>query len=80
MSKLTKIVVDLSKPENEQQSVVELTDAEIAEHEARVASLEAERLTQEKAAAEKEAQKQSAKDKLAALGLTDAEITALLGA
>ena len=80
MSKPTKIVVDLSKPKGQREQIVELTEQEIADREARAIEAEAERLAEEQAAAEKEAQKQSAKDKLAALGLTESEITALLGA
>ena len=80
MSNPVKVVVDLSKPKGERETIVELTAEEIAEREAQAAEAEAQRLAEEQAAAEKEAQKQSAKDKLAALGLTESEIQALLGA
>lgn len=73
----TKLIVDCSTGERQ---VVELTDEEIAEREAMSAAAEAERLAQEEAAAELAAQKQSAQDKLKALGLTDLEIAALVGA
>ena len=80
MSNPVKVVVDLSKPKGERETIVELTAEEIAEREAQAAEAQAQRLAEEQAAAEKEAQKQSAKDKLAALGLTESEIQALLGA
>lgn len=73
----TKLIVDCSTGE---RTVVELTDEEIAEREAMSAAAEAERLAQEEAAAELAAQKQSAQDKLKALGFTDLEIAALVGA
>ena len=80
MNTPTKVIVDLSKPKGERESIVELTKEEIAEREAMAAEAEAQRLAEEQAQAELEAQKQSAKDKLASLGLTADEITALLGA
>lgn len=80
MSKPTKIVVDLSKPKGQREQIVELTDQEIADREARAIEAEAERLAEEQAAAEKEALKQSANDKLAALGLTAEEIAVITGA
>jgi len=79
MSKPTKVIVDLSKPKGERESIVELTAEEIAEREAQAAEAEAQRLAEEQAQAELEANKQSAKDKLASLGLTEAEVIALLG-
>jgi len=79
MSRPTKIVVDLSKPKGERESIVELTDEEIAQRELDAAEAEAQRLAEEQAQAELEANKQSAKDKLASLGLTEAEVIALLG-
>jgi len=74
-----KVIVDLSKPKGERESIVELTAEEIAEREAQAAEAEAQRLAEEQAQAELEANKQSAKDKLASLGLTEAEVIALLG-
>jgi len=79
MSKPTKIIVDLSKPKGKRERIVELTAEEIAENKARAAESEARRLAEEQAQAEREAAKQSAKDKLASLGLTEAEVIALLG-
>jgi len=79
MSNPVKVIVDLSKPKGERESIVELTAEEIAEREAMAAEAEAQRLAEEQAQAELEANKQSAKDKLASLGLTEAEVIALLG-
>ena len=73
----TKLIVDCSTGE---RTVVPLTDEEIAEREAMAAQAETDRLAQERAAAELQAQKQSAQDKLKALGLTDLEIAAITGA
>jgi len=75
--KPTKLIVNCSTGERQ---VVELTDEEIAEREAMAAQAEADRLAAEEAAAQVAAQKQSAQDKLKALGLTDLEIAALVGA
>ena len=79
MSRPTKLIVDLSKPKGERESIVELTDEEIAQREQMAQEAEAQRLAEEQAQAELEAAKQSAKDKLASLGLTEAEVIALLG-
>ena len=73
----TKLIVDCSTGE---RTIVELTDEEIAEREEMAAQAEADRLAQEQAAAELQAQKQSAQEKLKALGLTDLEIAAITGA
>lgn len=74
-----KIVIDLSKPEGERESIVPLTPEEIAQNEA-----DAQAYAEAQAAREAEedariAAKESAKAKLAALGLSDEEVTALLG-
>ena len=74
-----KIIVDLSKPEGERESIVPLTAEEIAQRE-----LDAQKAAEEQAAREAEAQakadaKTSAKAKLAALGLSDDEVAALIG-
>ena len=74
-----KVVVDLSKPEGERESIIPLTAEEIAQRE-----LDAQKAAEEQAAREAEAQakadaRESAKAKLAALGLSDTEISALLG-
>ena len=74
-----KVIIDLSKPEGERESIVPLTAEEIAQRE-----LDAQKAAEEQAAREAEAQakadaRESAKAKLAALGLSDTEISALLG-
>ena len=74
----TKIVVDLSKPKGERETVVELTDEEIAEREVRAAEAEAQRIAEEEAQAAKQAALESAETKLAALGLSAEEVSALL--
>jgi hypothetical protein len=73
----TKLVVDCSTGETTE---VELTAEEIAQREADAAAYaeaEAQRLADEQA---KAAAKQAAQDKLKALGLTDIEVAALVGA
>lgn len=62
------------------QEVVPLTAEEIADLEAAAAQAEQERLAAEAEAAQKAAIKQAAQDKLKALGLTDLEVAALVGA
>ena len=78
MAKLTRVEVDCATGE---QTVVELTAAEIAELDQMKAQAEADqaaRQAEEDAAkAASEAAKASAQAKLAALGLTQEEITAL---
>ncbi len=74
---MEKVIVDCSTGE---QTVVPLTAEEIAELEAATAKAEAERLAAEEEAAQKAALKQAAQDKLKALGLTDLEVAALVGA
>jgi hypothetical protein len=56
---------------------IELTDAEVAQMEADRIAFEAAKAAEDAAKAEAEAAKASAQAKLAALGLTDAEIAAL---
>jgi len=73
---LTKVVVDCSSGE---VSYIPLTPEEIAEREALAAQAEQERIEREAAEAQKLADKQSAIEKLAALGLSDNEISALVG-
>ena len=75
-----KIVVDLSKPKGERESIIPLTDDEIAEREAQAVIAEAERVEQEAIEAQKAADAQAGRDALVALGLTEAQINALLGA
>ena len=61
-----KIVVDLSKPKGERETIVPLTKAEIAEREAQAVQAETERLEQEAAAQALVDLKASAKAKLIA--------------
>jgi|LakMenEpi03Aug12_release.lakeMendotaPanAssembly.Ray.scaffolds.fasta_scaffold3065822_1 hypothetical protein len=60
------------------QSVIELTDAEIAQMEIDRAEWEADRLAREAEAEAKATAKASAISKLAALGLTAEEVSSLL--
>ena len=73
---LTKVVIDCASGE---VSYIPLTEEEIAEREALAAQAEQERLERETAEQERAAAKASAIEKLAALGLSDNEITALVG-
>ena len=75
-----KIVVDLSKPKGQRESIIPLTDEEIAEREAQAVIAESERVEQEAIAEQKATDAQAGRDALVALGLTEAQITALLGA
>jgi hypothetical protein len=75
-----KIIVDLSKPKGERESIIPLTDEEIAERDAQAVIAEAERVEQEAIADQKAADAQAGRDALVALGLTEAQIAALLGA
>jgi hypothetical protein len=75
-----KIVVDLSKPKGERESIIPLTDDEIAERDAQAVIAESERVEQEAIEAQKAADAQAGRDALVALGLTEAQIAALLGA
>lgn len=70
-----KIIVDCSTGESVE---VELTAEEIAELETARAHAEAERLAREAEATAKEEAKASAVAKLAALGLSESEVSALL--
>ena len=79
---VTKLVVDLSKPEGHPERVqsIPLTEEELEQRELdRIASEEAEaaRLQEQ---ADLAALKQSAQEKLKALGLSDLEVAALTGA
>lgn len=75
MSRPTKLVVNCTTGE---ESVVELTDEEIAQREADAQAYAAEQAAREAELAAKEAAKASAKAKLAALGLTEEEVSAFL--
>ena len=75
-----KVVVDLSQPKGQREQYIDLTPDEIAERDAQAAQAEAERLELEAAELAKAEAKETALAKLSALGLTEAEVTALLGA
>lgn len=75
MDRPTKLVINC---ETKQQEVIELSDDEIAQFEADRLAAQAQRETDELAAAEKAAAKQSAMDKLTVLGLTADEVAALI--
>lgn len=72
---LTKIVVDCSTGE---QTVVPLTAEEIAQREADALAYAEQKAIQEAEEAAKAAAKASAESKLAALGLTAEEVSAIL--
>jgi hypothetical protein len=76
MAKPTKLVVNC---ETGEQTVIELTDEEIAQLEADRQAAEAQRAEQEAAEQARTAKRLSAADKLRALGLDEAEVAALLG-
>ena len=63
--------------ETGEQTVIELTDAEIAEMEAAKAAFEAEQAQREAEVAAVAVAKEAAQAKLKAIGLTDEEIAAL---
>jgi hypothetical protein len=75
-----KIIVDLSKPAGERESIVPLTAEEIAEREQMAIQAQAAQEAQEAKVAAEAAAKASALNKLKALGLTEAEAKALVGA
>jgi hypothetical protein len=79
---LTKLVVDLSKDKNDPLRVqsIPLTKAEITEREAQAAIAEQERAEQQVIDDQTAADAQAGRDALVALGLTEAQINALLGA
>ena len=76
MTKPTKLVVNC---ETGEQTVIELTDEEIAQLEADRQAAETQRAEQEAAEQARTAKRLSAADKLRALGLDEAEVAALLG-
>lgn len=76
MAKPTKLVVNC---ETGEQTVIELTDEEIAQLEADRQAAETQRAEQEAAEQARTAKRLSAADKLRALGLDEAEVAALLG-
>jgi hypothetical protein len=76
MANPTKLVVDCSTGITEE---IELTDAEVAQREADAEAYAETKALEEAAKEEAEAKKVSGKAKLKALGLSDAEIEALVG-
>jgi hypothetical protein len=74
MTRPTRIEIDCSTGI---ESIIELTDAEVAQMQADAAAAEARRAEEDAAAQAAEDAKASAQAKLAALGLTQEEITAL---
>ena len=75
MTNPTKLVVDCSTGITEE---IELTDAEVAQMEADAEAYAEAKALEDAVKAEAEAKKESGKAKLKALGLTDAEINALI--
>jgi hypothetical protein len=75
MANPTKLVVDCSTGITE---TIELTDAEVAQMQADAEAYAEQKALEDVARAEAEAKKESGKAKLKALGLTDAEINALI--
>ena len=76
MANPTKLVVDCSTG---QTTEVQLTDAEVAQMQADAEAYAEQKALEEQAKADAEAKKESGKAKLKALGLSDAEIEALVG-
>jgi hypothetical protein len=76
---ITKLVVDLSKPEGHPERIqsIPLTPEELEQREAMQAQAELERLEREALELAQAEAKASAESKLAALGLTAEEIAAL---
>jgi hypothetical protein len=66
-------------PENPQGILVDLTAEEIAQREQDVIKAEEDRVVREEKIATDLANKQSAQNKLKALGLNDAEIKSIIG-
>jgi hypothetical protein len=75
MANPTKLVVDCSTGITTE---VELTDAEVAQREADAQSYVEQKALEDAVKADAEAKRESGKAKLKALGLTDAEIEALV--
>ena len=75
-----KVVVDLSKPKGEREQIIPLTAKEIAERDAQALQAAEEQAAREAAEAQKAQDKADAIAALTALGLTEAQINALVGA
>jgi hypothetical protein len=71
-----KLVVDCSTGITEE---IELTDAEVAQMQANAEAYAEQKEIEDAAKAQTEADKEAGKAKLAALGLSEAEIAALVG-
>jgi len=80
MTTPVKVVVDLSKPKGERESIIPLTEEEIAQREADAAQAAIERAEREAEDQAKADAKASAITKLTALGLSEEEALALVGA
>ena len=78
---ITKMVIDASLPEGhpEKVQIIPLTEEELAEREQMRIQAEADAAARELAEQAKADAKASAQAKLAALGLTEEEISAVLG-
>jgi hypothetical protein len=76
---MQKIIVDLSKPKGQRELIVDLTPEEIAEREIQAIEAEAQQLAEQEAEAKKQADKEAGILALKGLGLTDDQITALVG-
>ena len=76
MEKPTKLIVNAATGE---ETIIELTDEEIAQKEAWAAEFEAQEIARQEAEAQKQADKEAAIAKLTALGLTEDEALALAG-
>lgn len=74
-----KVVVDLSKPKGERESIIPLTEEEIAQREADAAQAAIEQAQREAEEQAKADAKASALAKLEALGLTEDEALAIVG-
>ena len=75
-----KIIVDLSKPKGQRESIIPLTKAEIDERDAQAVIAESERADQQAIDDQTALDAQAGRDALVSLGLTEAQITALIGA
>ena len=75
-----KLTIDLSKPKGERETLVPFTAEEIAQTEKEAADYAERKLVEEAEATQRAADAQAGRDALVALGLTEAQITALVGA
>ena len=80
MTTPVKVVVDLSKPKGEREQIIPLTAEEIAERDAMALQAAEEQAAREAAEAQKAQDKADAIAALTALGLTEAQINAVVGA